>query len=347
MELTKIAEPLLAWYDQKARVLPWRSFPTPYRVWVSEIMLQQTRVDTVLPYFERFLDTLPDIAALALAPEEVLLKLWEGLGYYSRARNLQRAARIVAARFGGELPSTRQQLTELPGIGDYTAGAIASIAFNLPEEAVDGNVLRVLSRLLASHADIVLPEVKQQFRTLVRGIIPQDRPGDFNQALMDLGATVCLPNGEPHCNSCPLSTQCVAYLKDIAESLPVKKVKKPRDIQRRTVFVLLHNGTALLVRRPSKGLLAGLWELPSAPGWLEETEARDALRQLGATVHGMTKLEGAKHIFTHLEWHMKGWLAEVEAFSPTVEHLWAASDALRETVTLPSAFSAYKKYLPK
>ena len=344
--LNRVPSLLLAWYDREARVLPWRSDPAPYRVWVSEIMLQQTRVEAALPYFERFLSALPDAAALAGSEEAALMKLWEGLGYYSRARNLQKAARIVVERHGGELPGTAEELVKLPGIGDYTAGAIASIAFGAPVEAVDGNVLRVLSRLLASRADVALPAVKEELRRLIRAVLPKDRPGDFNQALMDLGATVCLPNGTPLCVRCPLSGLCAGHRQGIECELPVKAPKKKREIRYKTVFVLLNGGRALLMRRPEKGLLAGLWELPNAEGWLTGEEAQLFLRQWGATVCSLRELDRAKHVFTHAEWHMCGWLAEVEEFTLAGEHVWADGLALRSTYAVPSAFKAYGRHLP-
>ena len=338
---------LLAWYDRNARVLPWRSDPKPYRVWVSEIMLQQTRVEAMLPYFERFLAALPDVAALAAADEPILMKLWQGLGYYSRARNLQKAARIVMEQHGGELPADWQALRQLPGIGDYTAGAIASIAFGLPEPAVDGNVLRVLSRVLASGEDIALSEVKKRFAGLIHAILPSDRPGDFNQALMDLGATVCLPNGMPLCADCPLSGLCRAFELGTAEALPVKAVKKPRVVSERTVFVIRCGDEALLALRPSRGLLAGLWELPNADGWLDGAGAAALLRNWGADPSGLVALPEAKHVFTHVEWRMRGFLVETDRFPPPWDHAWAGSTALSARYAVPSAFRAYMKFLPQ
>ncbi len=332
---------LLRWYDRNARVLPWRSQPTPYRVWVSEIMLQQTRVEAVLPYFERFITALPDMAALARATDEQLMKLWQGLGYYSRARNLQKAARVVAERHGGALPASWAELRALPGIGDYTAGAIASIAFCMPEPAVDGNVLRVLSRVLASADDIALPEVKRRFTGLIREIIPNDRPGDFNQALMDLGATICLPNGMPLCESCPLADVCRANDLGLADTLPVKASKKPRAIQEKTVFVIRCCGDILLALRPPKGLLAGLWEMPNAEGWLEDAAAEALLRSWGAEPLSLSPLPDAKHVFTHMEWRMRGYLVEAERFAPPWQHAWADEAALRSQYAVPSAFRAY------
>ncbi len=337
---------LLAWYDRSARVLPWRSDPKPYRVWVSEIMLQQTRVEAVLPYFERFLAALPDVSALAAADEPKLMKLWQGLGYYSRARNLQKAARIIMERHDGRLPADWRALRELPGVGDYTAGAIASIAFGLPEPAVDGNVLRVLSRVLASGEDIALPKVKKRFTALVRAILPQDRPGDFNQALMDLGATVCLPNGAPLCKDCPLAGVCRANALGIAGTLPVRAAKKPKAIQLKTVFVIRCGGSTLLALRPPKGLLAGLWELPNADGWLDGAEAAALLATWGAEPSGLAPLPEAKHVFTHVEWRMRGFLVDAPCFSPPWQHAWADGAALHGRYAVPSAFKAYLKHLP-
>ena len=240
--LARVPAPLLAWYDKEARDLPWRQNTDPYRVWVSEIMLQQTRVEAVIPYYERFLAAFPDLKALADAPEEQLLKLWEGLGYYSRARNLQKAAREALSRFGG-LPGQVQELSSLPGIGAYTAGAIASIAFSRPVPAVDGNVLRVVARLTDSHDDVLSPAVKREAEKAVAAVIPHDRPGDFNQAVMDLGATVCLPNGAPRCEVCPLAELCLGLARSTAPELPVKTKKKERQKLRTTsktiVFVIL------------------------------------------------------------------------------------------------------------
>lgn len=340
--LSRLSALLLGWYGRAARVLPWRSEPTPYRVWVSEIMLQQTRVEAVLPYFERFLAAFPDVGALAQAPEEQLFKLWEGLGYYSRARNLQKAARMVVSDFGGELPASFEALCTLPGIGGYTAGAVSSIAFGLAEPAVDGNVLRVLSRLLASDENVSLPATKAAFSSLLRGVLPPERPGDFNQALMDLGAMVCLPNGAPKCLECPLREICLGYQDGSAPSLPVKDAKKPRRIEERTVFVLLSPAGLALRKRPEKGLLAGLWELPSADGILSETEAAGLLDEWGIRlVSAPAPLPAAKHIFTHVEWRMAGFRAECAAGPLPDGWVWAGAAARAREYPVPNAFSAF------
>ena len=337
--LAEIPARLLNWYDTCRRILPWREDPAPYRVWVSEIMLQQTRVEAVKPHYERFLSELPTVQALAEAPEELILKLWEGLGYYNRVRNLQKGARQVMEKHGGEIPASFEELRSLPGIGEYTAGAIASIAFGIPVPAVDGNVLRVFSRLLAREDDILDANVKKRMEKEVAGIIPPDRAGDFNQSLMELGATVCLPNGAPKCGECPLMEICLAHRLGLEETLPKKSPKKARKIEERTVFLLTCNGKLALCRRPEKGLLAGLWELPGVTGKLDEKGAAQQVQSWGLNAENLQKLSAAKHIFTHVEWRMTGWAGEVKEESP--DFLWADREELAQGITLPSAFRAY------
>lgn len=368
-----MVSPLLEWYRRCARQLPWREDPSPYRVWLSEIMLQQTRVEAVKPYFDRFLKALPDIPALAAAPEEQLLKLWEGLGYYNRARNLQKAARLVVEQYGGELPASYQRLLELPGIGEYTAGAIASIAFGIPVPAVDGNVLRVLSRVLASREDVTDPRVKARFRELLCRAEPRgepeyrpgdggrplgcNQPGDFNQSLMELGATVCLPNGAPQCLVCPLAALCRGREEGCAGELPVKPPKKQRKQQHRTVLLLLDGGRVLLHRRPSRGLLAGLWELPSAEGTLTPQEAGRAVSSLACfagfppPVAQVRPAGEAVHLFTHLQWQLTGYLVELSPGpAKTIrgeDWAWATRRQLEAEYPLPSAFRTYRALLER
>ena len=238
-ELNQLPIPLLLWYRENARVLPWRSDPTPYRVWISEIMLQQTRVAAVLDFYRRFLEAVPTVADLAALPEDALMKLWQGLGYYSRARNLQKAARQIMENFGGVFPNTYDGIRSLAGVGDYTAGAVASIAFGLPVPAVDGNVLRVVTRVTGDAGDITAPAVKRRITEALRQIIPTEAPGQFNQAMMELGATVCLPNGAPLCGRCPAAEFCRARLEDRIGQLPVKAPKKARRIERRSVYLIV------------------------------------------------------------------------------------------------------------
>ena len=311
MTLSKLPPPLLAWYRKNARDLPWRRTRDPYRIWLSEIMLQQTRVAAVLGYYARFLEAFPTVEALAAAPEEHLMKLWEGLGYYSRARNLQRAARLVADR--GSFPDTYQGLLTLPGVGDYTAAAIASAAFARREAAVDGNVLRVVTRLTDCHDDIALPQTKKAVRSQVRAIFPEAEPDVriFNQALMELGATVCVPNGPPKCLLCPVRELCLGRARGTAEALPVKAPKRQRRVEEKTVFLLLREGRAALRKRPETGLLASLWEFPNVEGTLDEPAAAQAVRAWGLEPKGWKNRLTAKHIFTHVEWHMTCYTLEV------------------------------------
>ena len=347
-KLFRIARPLLAWYDLYRRRLPWREEPTPYRVWVSEIMLQQTRVEAVKPYFERFMERLPDIAALAAVEEDELLKLWEGLGYYSRARNLRRAARQIMELYGGQMPADHGALLKLSGIGSYTSGAIASIAFGLPEPAVDGNVLRVLARLLEDGDDISDPAVKRKAEERLRPVMPQDRPGDFNQALMELGATVCLPNGAPKCAQCPWKELCGANRGGTQAEYPKKSAKRPRRIEQRTILVLRDFQRAAIRKRPPKGLLAGLYEFPSLEGHASQQEVLDWLKEQGVHALRIERLPDSKHIFTHIEWHMIGYSVRVDELEPMgtdASLLFVRPEETQEKYPIPSAFGAYAQYL--
>ena len=339
--LSRMVQPLLAWYEEQARVLPWREDPHPYRVWISEIMLQQTRVEAAKPYFERFLNALPNVEALASADEQSLLKLWEGLGYYSRVRNLQKAARLVMEQYGGTLPSDVASLQKLPGIGPYTAGAIASIAYGTPAPAVDGNVLRVISRLTASREDISSLTVKRQMVAAITEILPKGRVGDFNQALMELGAMVCLPNGVAKCQECPIRAICKAFEQGVVMELPVKSPKKPRTIEPRTVLILFSGSTVALHRRPDTGLLAGMWELPNLPGALSREEVCALFQQEETNLVSLHTLKGAKHIFSHIEWHMSGFSATLREPIGQGDLIWATLSQLKQQYPLPSAFQSY------
>ena len=300
----RIAPLLLAWYDQHARTLPWRGIHDPYRTWVSETMLQQTRVETVLGYYDRFLQRFPTIADLAAAPEDDVLKLWEGLGYYSRARNLHKGAKQVMAEHGGVIPSTVEALRKISGIGPYTAGAIASIAFEQPVPAVDGNVIRVVSRLRGIRENVGVPSVRRSLEGEAASLVPATRPGDFNQAVMDLGATICTP-GTPSCEKCPLQAECDAYAAGDAEDLPVLPRKNPPRLLDYTVC-LISTGNRVLMRQRTETMLHGLWVFPMAEGKL-------TLRQVPAAVKKLTRLAvtevqsagEAKHVFTHQIWQMQ------------------------------------------
>ncbi len=337
---------LLSRYDRTKRDLPWRQDPTPYHVWISEIMLQQTRVEAVKPYYARFLDALPNVQALAGVPDDVLLKLWEGLGYYSRARNLKKAAQQIMEA-GGQIPDTVNELCKLSGIGSYTAGAIASIAYDRPVPAVDGNVLRIVMRLLAKADDIALPQTKKAIESILLPVMPQSGSGRLNQAFMDLGATVCLPNATPKCDDCPLSSICRAHLAGNETAYPVKSAKKPRRIEEKTVLIFRDHNRIAFRKRPNKGLLAGLYEFPWLSGHCSKKEVLSYLKSLGYNALRIRPIEPSKHIFTHIEWHMQAYLVSGDELSdpPETSDLIFAklSDALTE-YAIPSAFSAYIKY---
>ena len=346
--MENISPALLDWFYKNQRSLPFRTDPSPYHVWLSEIMLQQTRVSAALPYYERFLAALPDIPALAACEEEKLHKLWEGLGYYSRVRNLQKAARIVCEQYGGQLPADYDALRALPGIGDYTAGAVASISFGIPVPAVDGNVLRVFSRLYNDPAAVTEPAVKKAFTARVMEHQPPDAPGDYNQALMELGALVCVPNGAPLCEKCPLAHLCAARAAGTALELPHKAAPKPRRTEPVTLALLESPAGFLLQQRPQKGLLAGLWQPVLWEG--EALAAGEVLARLQAMgldtgTAAPEALPAAKHIFSHIEWHMNGILLHVPAQDAPAGCVWASREALQAEYTLPGAFKAYRKLI--
>lgn len=309
-------------------------------------MLQQTRMTAALPYYERFMDALPTIPDLAGCKPERLYKLWEGLGYYSRARNLQKAAQMVVEQYGGQLPADYNALLKLPGIGAYTAGAIASICYNLPVPAVDGNVLRVFSRLLNDSRDVMRPEIKKELTEHVCTLQPPDRPGDYNQALMELGALVCLPGGAPLCQSCPLYERCAARAAGTQHTLPAKTPPRPKKTIPYTVAVILSGTGAdcriLLQQRPETGLLAGLWQPILLEGHLTAEQACQALAARGMPAQAVTPLTDAKHIFTHLIWEMRGYLFFAPRFAAPGGCVWAKPDAVQTRYTIPNAFKAYR-----
>lgn len=345
----RISQPLLAWYDKGHRILPWREEPTGYHVWVSEIMLQQTRVEAVKPYYERFLNILPDITSLAGANEDVLLKLWEGLGYYNRVRNMQKAAKMIVEQYGGSMPEDYEELIKLPGIGSYTAGAISSIAYGKKVPAVDGNVLRVIARLRMDEGDILSTAVKKRVEQDLQEAMSKERPGDFNQAMMELGAMVCVPNGRAKCTECPLQHFCRASLNDRVSEFPVKAGKKPRMIEKKTILLIKDENRAALRKRPDKGLLAGLYEFPSLEGYKTKEQVLAALKEWGLNPIFIQTLEPSKHIFSHKEWHMKGYAVRVDELMPIMGEkqglLFVEPQETEEKYPIPSAFAAYTKYL--
>lgn len=343
--LRAMERPLLSWYKEHARSLPWREKPEPYRVWISEIMLQQTRVEAVKPYFERFMKALPGIYELAEVPEDRLLKLWEGLGYYSRAKNLKKAARLLVEKYGGELPASWEELKKLPGIGSYTAGAIASIAYGIAVPAVDGNVLRVISRVTGSREDILKQSVKNRMEAQLMEIIPEEAASSYNQGLIEIGALVCVPNGVPLCSQCPLASVCAARIKGLTGEIPVKTPKKARRAENKTVMVLWCQGRVAIRRREDTGLLASLYELPNLEGCLDEEAV---LSSLGVKEAKIEPLLASKHIFSHVEWHMTGFRVELpDRFpdGPFDDFLWVTPEEVKKIYSLPNAFKAYTKLI--
>ena len=327
--------PLLGWYERNKRDLPWRRDREPYHVWLSEIMLQQTRVEAVRGYYLRFLERLPDIAALASAPEDVLLKLWEGLGYYSRVRNLQKAAQQIVSDYGGAFPTDYDKIRALPGIGDYTAGAICSICFGLPTPAVDGNVLRVVSRLTADERPVTQPAVKKDYTAALAEIYPTGQCAETTQALMELGATICAPNGAPHCDLCPVAAFCQSREGERWRTIPVKEAKKPRPAEQKTVFLLTCGDRTAVRKRPATGLLAGLWELPNVDGFLEPQPALELLETWGLRPTELKKQLEKQHIFTHITWQLRCYYVEVS--TPDGGLTWVDAARFDRDISLPTA----------
>lgn len=345
--LEEIVTPLVKWYRENKRILPWRDKGNAYYTWVSEIMLQQTRVEAVKPYFERFITELPDVESLADCPQEKLLKLWEGLGYYNRVRNMQEAAQTVKKEYNGRLPEDYQALLSLKGIGSYTAGAIASIAYGINVPAVDGNVLRVISRITESAEDISRQAVRKKIEQQLQEIMPEECPGDFNQALMELGAVVCIPNGKAKCGECPVASVCLAYRHDKVDSLPVKAPKKARMLEDRTVFIIQDGECTAIRKRPEKGLLADLYELPNIQGHLKREEALLYVEKMGLDPLYIEKLPPAKHIFSHIEWRMQAYRIKVSSLKKAQDRelIFADKEQSGKQYAIPSAFGAYAKYI--
>ncbi|MBE7035806.1 MAG: A/G-specific adenine glycosylase [Ruminococcaceae bacterium] len=336
--LAAIISPLCSWYRKNQRILPWRENKDPYRIWVSEIMLQQTRVEAAIPYYHRFLEALPTVEALAQAPLEQLMKLWEGLGYYSRVKNMQKAAMTVVEQYGGRFPADAKLLEKLPGIGDYTAGAIGSIAFGLPTPAVDGNVLRVAARLCNDDTDIMLPQTKRRVKADLETVYPEaENVSDLTQGLMELGALICVP-GVPKCEFCPLAELCVARKAGREQSLPVREVKKEKKLEKRTVFMLRCEDKVALVKRPEKGVLAGMWEFPAAEGHLTKNDAEEQLTAWGINAKAEKFVE-SRHVFTHLIWDMKSYYVIADAMPE--EFYWFDLNELIGRLALPTAMKPF------
>ena len=336
--LRMLPSALLPWYDKNHRDLPWRQDKEPYHVWLSEIMLQQTRVEAVKGYYARFLAALPTVEVLAGCDDEILHKLWEGLGYYSRVRNLKKAACILLEQYGGIFPDTHKEVLSLPGIGSYTAGAICSICYDLPTPAVDGNVLRVISRLTEDPTPIDSETCKESVRQRLAQIYPE-RAGDFTQALMELGATVCGPNRKPDCESCPCRSFCGGALHGTAERFPVKGAKKQRKTEEKTVFILSCDGQFALQKRKNTGLLAGLWQFPNVPGKLEASDALEAASQMGLRIRQITRQTERSHIFTHIQWDMRAFYLEADV--PGGDFVWLTAQQIETEAALPTAFRQF------
>ena len=334
--LPHIVEPLLSWFDCNKRELPWRRDKEPYHVWISEIMLQQTRIEAVMGYYARFLDALPDVESLSRVDDDALMKLWEGLGYYSRARNLKKAAIVITEEYDGKFPQTFIELKKLPGIGEYTAGAIASICFDEKVPAVDGNVLRVIARVQGSRDNVLLPQTKKTVTEQLKKIMPQ-RAGAFNEALMELGELVCLPNGAPLCEDCPLQENCTACKKRLTEQIPVrvKKVKRRRtDL---SVFIITSSsGSIALEKRPDTGLLSGMYQFPNIEGFHDESALISLLRSFDLEPESIEFAKEAKHVFTHIDWYMRAHRVAVK--NENDRFIWVTADDLKNNYPLPTAF---------
>ena len=342
-QLKEIVQPIVSWYRENKRQLAWRENVSAYRVWVSEIMLQQTRVEAVKPFYERFLKELPTVKDLAETEEDKLLKLWEGLGYYNRVRNMQKAAVQVMEEFHGEFPKTYEEVLSLSGIGNYTAGAFCSFAYGIPKPAVDGNVLRVISRVIASEEDIMKPAVRTKIEYMLDGVIPKDSASDFNQGLIELGALICTPKGMAKCEKCPLGSVCQAKKENKVEELPVKAKTKERRIENRTVFVFRDGENIAIRKRKSKGLLAGLYEFPNEEGHFTEDEVISYSKTKGLYPMRIKKLGEAKHVFSHVEWHMTGYAVHVDELEKSCEKdmLFIHPEEIQKEYPIPSAFEYY------
>ncbi len=346
-ELFEISKPIVKWYEVYKRDLPWRKLKDPYHIWVSEIMLQQTRVEAVKPFYYRFMEALPTVQDLAEIEEEQLLKLWEGLGYYNRVRNMQLAACEIMELYRGEFPRSFDEIIKLKGIGSYTAGAISSIAFGECKPAVDGNVLRVICRFLGDDGDIMKASVKKRIESWLEEVIPEGYASEFNQGLIELGAIICVPNGQPKCEQCPISSSCKAKIDNRIDELPVKSKAKARKIEERTILVLKDADNIAIRKRPKKGLLAGLYELPSIEGHLARGEVIDHCKKIGLMPIKVDRMDDSKHIFSHVEWKMIGYEIRVDELEKACEEdmIFIEPAEIQQKYPIPTAFESYMKYL--
>ncbi len=328
-------EKILSWYHKNRRTMPWREEPLPYYIWISEIMLQQTRVDTVIPYFHRFIEKYPDISSLSESDEEELLKYWEGLGYYNRVRNLRVTAMNLMENYDGKLPETFHELLKLKGIGEYTAGAIASEAFGEKVPAVDGNVFRVMARLLGVKEDIKEKKVMDYIKETVKELLPEEEVGNFNQGMIEVGALICIPNGSPKCGLCPVRKYCVAYDQELQDEIPKKKKQKERKVEERTVLILESDRTFAIRKRPEGKLLGGLYEFFHEEGFYEKEEVLNLLKDMNLEPISIEPLKDKKFLFTHIEWRLKAYHITQE------ELLFESIEDIKKKYTLATAFRDY------
>lgn len=344
-ELKQIVKPLLTWFEKEKRDLPWRHTSDSYKIWISEIMLQQTRVEAVKEYYKRFLNVLPTLKDLANVDEDKLLKIWEGLGYYSRARNLKKCAEQLIQNNQTELPRDYELLKKLPGIGSYAAGSIGSIAYNLKTPAIDGNVLRVMTRIFEDDRDIMREKVRKEYFEKISKIMP-DNTRDFTESLMELGALICVPNGEPLCKKCPISFLCQAFIHGTTNKYPNKKKEAKRKIEIKTIIILEYNEKIAIQKRPSTGLLASMYEFYNCENKLSEKQLIEYLKKDRVELKDITALGDTKHIFSHIEWHMTGYLVHCKKINEN-RFLWVTPEKLENTYSLPTAFHFYAKQIKR
>lgn len=340
----RLPDALLPWYAENKRILPWREISDPYCVWVSEIMLQQTRVEAVKGYYNRFVKVLPTVSHLATADDELLYKLWEGLGYYSRVRNMKKAAQLIMEKHNGKFPDKYADVIALPGVGPYTAGAICSIAFGLNTPAVDGNVLRVVSRLLNDFTPVDSQDFKKRVSQGLQEVYPGEA-GTFTQALMELGATVCGPNRKPDCTACPCSSFCGGFRAGTTDQLPVKIPKRSRHMEDKTVVILRCGDCYALDKRPDKGLLSGMWQFPNVPGRLDLDGVLSVVKDMDLRVIEVSLIVERKHIFTHVQWNMTGVYLEVAERCDNF--VWMTAEQINTDACLPTAFRLFWDELSK
>lgn len=340
--MKKITNELITWYQENKRDLPWRKTKNPYFIWISEIMLQQTRVEAVKEYYQRFIKRLPTLKDLANVEEDELLKLWEGLGYYSRVRNMQKAAKMLVSEGKENLPNTKKELLALPGIGEYTAGAILSIAFDKPTVAIDGNVYRVIGRVYKIDASISNKATFPIYEEVLQKLLPKQNASDFTQSFMDLGSLNCTPKN-PKCALCPLQKDCNAFKTNTQELYPVKDKKVSKKIEERNVYLYVYKDKVAIQKREEKGLLASMYEFPNTLESASLIDIENGLFEKNIPYKSVLEIGEAKHVFSHKIWYMKGYLIELK--KPLEEYMWVTKQELVEKYSIPSAFSYFVEFL--